>query len=141
MWDKVLDLNECHLQADPSNAIRLEIKRYATEKQLPFFNPRNQEGFLRTLMIRTSSTGELMVLLQFAKEDQGMRELIMDHIRITFPEISSLLYVINLKQNDTLYDQEIHCYHGSDHIWEEMEGLKFKDRCQILLSDQFGPGL
>ncbi len=126
MWDKVLDLNECHLQADPSNAIRLEIKRYATEKQLPFFNPRNQEGFLRTLMIRTSSTGELMVLLQFAKEDQGMRELIMDHIRITFPEISSLLYVINLKQNDTLYDQEIHCYHGSDHIWEEMEGLKFK---------------
>ncbi|MGB5648042.1 23S rRNA (uracil(1939)-C(5))-methyltransferase RlmD [Muriicola sp.] len=126
MWDKVLDLNECHLQADPSNAIRLEIKRFATEKQLPFFSPRSQEGFLRTLMIRTSSTGELMVLLQFAKEDQDMRDLILDHIRITFPEISSLLYVINLKQNDTLYDQEIHLYHGSDHIWEEMEGLKFK---------------
>ena len=126
MWDKVLDLKECHLQADPSNAIRLEIKRFATEKQLPFFNPRSQEGFLRTLMIRTSSTGELMVLLQFAKEDKDMRELILDHIRITFPEVSSLLYVINLKQNDTLYDQEIHRYHGSDHIWEEMEGLKFK---------------
>ena len=126
MWDKVLDLKECHLQADPSNAIRLEIKRFATVKGLPFFNPRSQQGLLRTLMIRTASTGELMVLTSICKRRQGMRELILDHIRITFPEITSLLYVINLKQNDTLYDQEIHCYHGNDHILEEMEGLKFK---------------
>ncbi len=126
MWDKVLDLKECHLQADPSNAIRLEIKRFATGKNLPFFNPRSQQGFLRTLMIRTASTGELMVLLQFAKEDKSSLELILDHIRDTFPEITSLLYVINQKQNDTLYDQEVMCYHGRDHIWEEMEGLKFK---------------
>jgi len=126
MWDKVLDLKECHLQADPSNAIRLEIKRFATEKALPFFNPKSQQGLLRTLMIRTTSTGELMVLIQFAKEDKLARVLILDHIRDTFPEITSLLYVINRKQNDTLYDQEVICYHGRDHIWEEMEGLKFK---------------
>ncbi len=126
MWDKVLDLKECHLQRDPSNAIRLEIKRFATDKGLPFFNPRSQEGLLRTLMIRTASTSELMVLIQFAKEEKSSRELILDHILKTYPEITSLLYVINQKQNDTLYDQDIICYHGRDHIWEEMEGLKFK---------------
>ncbi len=126
MWDKVLDLKECHLQAAPSNAIRLEIKRFATDKGLPFFNPRSQEGLLRTLMIRTASTKELMVLIQFAKDDKSSRELLLDHIHKTFPEITSLLYVINQKQNDTLYDQDVICYQGRDHIWEEMEGLKFK---------------
>ncbi|GGD36986.1 23S rRNA (uracil(1939)-C(5))-methyltransferase RlmD [Muriicola marianensis] len=126
MWDKVLDLEECHLQADPSDAIRLEIRRFATEKNLPFFNPRTQEGLLRTLMIRTSSTKELMVLIQFAREEAESRELLLDHIANTFPEITSLLYVINTKKNDTLYDQEILCYKGRDHIWETMEGLKFR---------------
>ncbi len=126
MWDKVLDLEECHLQADPSNEIRLEIRRFATEQQLPFFNPRTQEGLLRTLMIRTSSTGELMVLIQFAREDMQTRNLLLDHIANTFPAITSLLYVINTKKNDTLYDQEIHCHKGRDHIWESMEGLRFR---------------
>ncbi len=126
MWDKVLDLEECHLQADPSDAIRLEIRRFATEKKLPFFNPRTQEGLLRTLMIRTSSTKELMVLIQFAREERNSMELLLDHIAQTFPEITSLLYVINTKKNDTLYDQEIHCYKGRDHIWEAMEDLKFR---------------
>lgn len=126
MWDKILDIEKCHLQRDPSNAIRLETKRFATENGMTFFNPRRQEGMLRTLMIRTSSTGELMVLIQFYEDRQEQRELLLDHLHQTFPEITSLLYVINQKGNDTLYDQEIHCYKGRDHIFEEMEGLRFK---------------
>ncbi len=126
MWDKVLDLEECHLQADPSNEIRLEIRRFASKNGLAFFNPRTQEGLLRTLMIRMGAPGELMVLLQFAKDEKVNRDLLLNHIAESFPEITSLLYVINRKKNDTLYDQKIHCFRGRDHIWEEMEGLRFR---------------
>ncbi len=126
MWDKILDLNKCHLQADPSNAIRNEIKQFAITNQLEFFNTRNQTGLLRTLMIRTSSTGDIMVLVQFFKEDKTKRELLLDFIAENFPQITSLQYVINGKANDTIYDQNIICYKGNDHIFEEMEGLKFK---------------
>ncbi|TDS13313.1 23S rRNA m(5)U-1939 methyltransferase [Maribacter caenipelagi] len=126
MWDKILDIKKCHLQKDPSNAIRLETKRFATENGLTFFNPRNQYGMLRTLMIRTSSIGEIMILVQFFENDKEKRELLLNHLSVTFPEITSLLYVINPKQNDTIYDQEIICFSGRDHIFEEMEGLKFK---------------
>ncbi|WP_339657808.1 23S rRNA (uracil(1939)-C(5))-methyltransferase RlmD [uncultured Maribacter sp.] len=126
MWDKILDIKKCHLQKDPSNAIRLETKKFAIENELTFFNPRNQYGMLRTLMIRTSSNGEIMVLIQFFENDKEKRELLLNHLSITFPEITSLLYVINPKQNDTIYDQEIICFAGRDHIFEEMEGLKFK---------------
>jgi 23S rRNA (uracil1939-C5)-methyltransferase len=126
MWDKILDLKECHLQAEPSNSIRLAVREFAIQNNLEFFNTRNQEGFLRTLMIRTTSTGELMVLIQFFKENKQNRELLLDFLSEKFPEITSLLYVINSKANDTLYDQEVICYKGRDHIFEEMEGLKFK---------------
>ncbi|WP_336093485.1 23S rRNA (uracil(1939)-C(5))-methyltransferase RlmD [Leeuwenhoekiella sp. CH_XMU1409-2] len=126
MWDKILDIDKCHLQRDPSNAIRNGVKEFATQNNIPFFNTRNQEGLLRTLMIRTSSIGELMVLVQFFKDDQEPRELVMNYLKETFPEITSLLYVINEKGNDTIYDQEVLCYAGRDHIFEEMEGLKFK---------------
>ncbi|SEM17878.1 23S rRNA m(5)U-1939 methyltransferase [Maribacter orientalis] len=126
MWDKILDIKKCHLQKDPSNAIRLETKKFAIDNGLTFFNPRNQYGMLRTLMIRTSSNGEIMVLIQFFENDENKRELLLNHLSITFPEITSLLYVINPKQNDTIYDQEIICFAGRDHIFEEMEGLKFK---------------
>lgn len=126
MWDKILDIKKCHLQKDPSNAIRLETKKFATENGLTFFNPRNQYGLLRTLMIRTSSIGEIMVLVQFFENDEEKRSLLLNHLSSTFPEITSLLYVINPKQNDTIYDQEIICFSGRDHIFEEMEGLKFK---------------
>ena len=126
MWDKILDINKCHLQADPSNAIRNAIKEFATENNLAFFNTRHQTGLLRTLMIRTSSIGEVMVLIQFYKEDTEKRELLLNFVKETFPEITSLLYVINGKGNDTIYDQEVICYHGRDHIFEEMEGLQFK---------------
>ena len=126
MWDKVLDLDECHLQPHPSDAIRLEIKHFATKNNLPFFNPRSQTGLLRTLMIRTSSTGEIMVLIQFAKDEPEQRKLLLDHVINKFPEVTSLLYIINEKKNDTIYDQEVHCYYGREHILESMEGLTFR---------------
>ncbi len=126
MWDKILDIEKCHLQEDPSNEIRNKIKNFALENQLSFYNARRQEGFLRTLMIRTSSTGEVMVLLQFFEENKTQRELLLRYIKEEFPQITSLLYVINSKGNDTIYDQEVFCYAGKDHIFEEMEGLKFK---------------
>ena len=126
MWDKILDIDKCWLQRDPSNAIRNGVKDFATANNIPFFNTRNQEGLLRTLMIRPSSIGELMVLIQFFKEDKQQRELVLNYLKETFPEITSLLYVINEKGNDTIYDQEVICYSGRDHIFEEMEGLQFK---------------
>ncbi len=126
MWDKILDIKKCHLQADPSNSIRLETKAFAEINNISFFNPRHQHGMLRTLMIRTSSIGEVMVLIQFFEDDETKRDLLLNHLTETFPEITALLYVINPKQNDTIYDQEVICFNGRDHIFEEMEGLKFK---------------
>jgi 23S rRNA (uracil1939-C5)-methyltransferase len=125
MWDKILDINKCHLQEDPSNAIRNEIRAFANENNLTFFNPRAHEGLLRTLMMRTASTGEIMVLVQFFENDKNKRELLLDHIYEKFPQITSLQYVVNNKANDTLYDQNIKLYKGRDYILEEMEGLKF----------------
>ncbi|PIA80385.1 23S rRNA (uracil-5-)-methyltransferase RumA [Gaetbulibacter sp. 4G1] len=126
MWDKILDIRKCHLQADPSNTIRNAVKQFAIENNLEFFNTRNQTGLLRTMMIRTSSTGDIMVMIQFFKEDKAKRELLLDFLHKTFPQITSLQYVINGKANDTIYDQEVICYKGNDYIFEEMEGLKFK---------------
>ncbi|MCM1030474.1 MAG: 23S rRNA (uracil(1939)-C(5))-methyltransferase RlmD [Oscillibacter sp.] len=126
LFDKVVDIDTCYLQGGFSNEIRNFIKRYALEHGLKFFDIRNQEGFLRTLIIRTSSTGEIMVVLAFFHEDRKNREALLDALRQQFPQISSLMYVINEKANDTLTDQEIIRYAGKDHIFEEMEGLKFK---------------
>ena len=125
MWDKILDIRKCHLQEDPSNAIRNEIKKFAIENNLEFFNPRAHEGLLRTLMIRTASTGEIMVLIQFFEDQKENRILLMEFLANRFPEITSLQYVINGKPNDTIYDQVVHLYKGRDYILEEMEGLKF----------------
>lgn len=126
LFDKVVDIRNCYLQGEPSNEIRNFIKEYARENRLDFFDIRNQEGFLRTLIIRTSSTGEVMVILSFFHEDRQAREALLDALYEKFPRIHSLMYVINEKPNDTLTDQEIIRYKGEDHIFEEMEGLKFK---------------
>ena len=126
MWDKILDVKKCHLQEDPSNAIRNSVRNFAIENQLSFFNPRQRTGMLRTLMIRISSTGEIMVVVQFFKEDKLKRELLLNYIAETFKEITSLQYIINEKGNDSIYDQDIILSSGRDHIFEEMEGLKFK---------------
>jgi len=126
MWDKILDIKKCHLQEDPSNTLRNAIKRFAVENQLSFFNPKKQQGLLRTLMIRTASTGEIMVLIQFFEDDKKKRELLLDYLKKEFPQLTALLYVINQKQNDTIYNQNVICYAGRDYIFEEMEGLRFK---------------
>ncbi|TXE19612.1 23S rRNA (uracil(1939)-C(5))-methyltransferase RlmD [Psychroserpens burtonensis] len=126
MWDKILDIHKCWLQADPSNAIRNAVKDFAVENDLEFFNTRNQTGLLRTMMLRTSTTGDLMVMIQFFKEDKPKRELLLNFLADKFPQITSLQYVINGKANDTIYDQDVILYKGEDHIFEEMEGLRFK---------------
>ncbi len=126
MWDKILDVKKCHLQEDPSNDIRNFIKNYGIENGLEFYNPREQSGLLRTIMLRISSTGEIMVVIQFFKEDKQKREGLLNALSEKFPQITSLQYVINSKGNDTLYDQNIILFNGRDHIFEEMEGLKFK---------------
>ena len=126
MWDKILDVNKCHLQEDPSNDIRNFIKDFGIDNGLEFFNPREQSGLLRTIMLRISSIGEIMVVIQFFKEDKEKREALLNALSEKFPQITSLQYVINSKGNDTLYDQDIILFKGRDHIFEEMEGLKFK---------------
>ncbi|ETN96120.1 23S rRNA (uracil(1939)-C(5))-methyltransferase RlmD [Zhouia amylolytica] len=125
-WDKILDVKKCHLQEDPSNAIRLAVKHFANENDLTFFNPREHAGLLRSLMLRIVSTGEIMVVIQFYDDNKDQRELLLDYLKQEFPEITSLQYIINQKANDTIYDQEVVLYHGRDHIYEEMEGLRFK---------------
>ena len=126
MWDKILDINKCWLQADPSNSIRNGLKSFATSNDIPFFDPRKQSGVLRTLMIRTSSIGEIMVLVQFYTATQKQIETVLDFLKASHPEITALLYVVNPKRNDTIYDQKVICYHGRDYIVESMEGLHFK---------------
>ncbi len=128
-FDKILDIEECHLMDDVNNAIRNDIRRYALEHGLEFYDLRLNKGLLRSLMIRTSNTGELMFLVQFrieSPEHQAQADALMQHLADTFPQITSLLYVDNHKANDTFGDQEIHVVKGKDFIYEEMEDLKFK---------------
>jgi len=126
MWSKILDLKECFLQESPSNEIRLEVKQFAEENNLDFFDVRNQEGFLRTLMMRQNSKGEWMVLFQLFRDEIENREKLFDHILEKFPQIKTLVFAINPKQNDSIYDLEIRTYFGDGFLMEEMDGLKFK---------------
>jgi len=126
LFDKVININKCWLQAEPSNRVRNFINKYASENQLEYFDIKEQKGFLRTLIIRTTFTGELMIILTFYHEDIEKREGILNALKSEFPEITSLLYVINNKGNDTITDQIVHVFSGRDYILEEMEGLKFK---------------
>jgi 23S rRNA (uracil1939-C5)-methyltransferase len=125
-FDKILDIQHCYLQAEPSNTLRNEVRDYALKAGLSFYDLRNHEGNLRNLIIRTSSTGEVMVVVVFAYVDQQQVDGLMEHLRNGFPEITSLLYIINQKKNDTIFDQDVITYAGRDHIFEEMNGLKFK---------------
>ncbi len=126
LFDKIVTINKCWLQPEPSNKIRNFIYKYALDNKLDFFDIREQVGFLRTLIIRTSSTGELMVILSFFKEMETERIKMLEAVKTEFPEITALLYVINTKGNDTITDQEIKVFSGKEYILEEMEGLKFK---------------
>jgi len=125
-FDKVFDVDCCYLQPDPSNAIRTAIRDFALQENMPFYNLRTHQGYLRTLVIRTSSAGSVMVIVSFQHENTEMREKLLNFVWKRFSEISSLMYVINPKLNDSFADLEVHLYKGQPHIMEEMEGLKFK---------------
>ena len=128
-FDKVLAIDKCWLQDDISNQIRNAVRDYAYAHNFPFFDLRTQEGLLRNIMIRTSSTGELMVVLQCKVTDgEGRRKMeeILQFMADNFPQITSLMYVINNKCNDTIGDLDVEVFKGNDHIFEEMEGLRFK---------------
>jgi 23S rRNA (uracil1939-C5)-methyltransferase len=126
MFDKILDIRECHLQPEPSNSIRNATKAYALEHGLEFHNVRERHGLLRSMIIRTTSTGEVMVLFAFYEDNQEQIKGLLTYLKEKFPQITSLLYVINAKANDTIHDLPVQPFAGRDFIMEEMEGLKFK---------------
>ena len=126
MFDKILDIRHCWLQPEPSNAIRLAVKEFCLERGYEFYNPRTHEGYLRNLTVRTASTGETMVIVAFARHDPERQTALLNFLETKFPEITSLMYVVNSKLNDTIHDLEIRLHAGRDHIFEEMEGLRFK---------------
>lgn len=125
-FDKVLDIHECYLQEGISNHVRLWIRQYAIDHGLTFFDLRQQHGLLRNMVVRTSSTGEKMLIIIFGEPRQQLIDQVMEAIHQQFPEFTSLMYVVNQKPNDAWADQTVHCYYGKDHMIEEMEGLKFK---------------
>lgn len=125
-WDRILDIETCYLQEEPSNGIRLFLKNFAIEHDLTFFDPYEKVGFMRNVMIRTSTTGELMVMVIFGENDQENITAILDALKAEFPQISALLYIINQKLNDSFADLPYHLYSGNDHIFEQMEELRFK---------------
>ncbi len=126
LFDKVLDITECHLQPEPSNAIRDAVRRYAHRKSLAFFNLRQQTGFLRNLIIRNTTSGKVMVIVVFYLDEKERIKGLMDFLAAEFPQISSLFYIINTKQNDSWADQVPLLYKGDDHLLEEMGGLRFR---------------
>ena len=125
-FDKILDIDKCWLQPDPSNEIRTAVRQYALENELTFFNLRDQHGLLRNLIIRTTTTGEVMVIVQFFEPDEQAIEGLMNHLKAEFPSLTSLLYIINQKGNETFHDQEIHTFHGQEYITERMGDLQFR---------------
>jgi 23S rRNA (uracil1939-C5)-methyltransferase len=126
MFDKVINIEKCWLQPEPSNEIRNFIYNYALENKYSFFDIKQKKGLLRTLIIRTSSVGETMVILSFFKNDKSKINQLLEAVKNRFPETTSIMYVINSKGNDTITDQDIRLYYGRDYIFDEMEELKFK---------------
>ena len=125
-FDKVLDINNCYLQPDPSNQIRAWVRKYSSDHYLDYFNLRQHKGLLRNLIIRTANTGEVMVIISFYDDKQEAREKMLSSLIGRFPQITSLFYVINKKANDTILDQKVVLYHGKEFIIEKMEDLEFK---------------
>ena len=125
-FDKVLDIRECHLQPEPSNAIRLFIKKFCVDNGYEFYNIRENHGYFRNIFIRTTEKGEVMLIVCFSHEDKTRREALLDAVAARFPQITSLWYVINEKLNDSIADLSPILYKGEEAIYEEMEGLRFK---------------
>lgn len=125
-FDKILDINRCYLQDEPSNKIRNEIRDYTKKNDYSYYNQRSHEGLMRNIVIRTSTTGDVMLIVIFAYDDKEKIDALMGHLKVTFKEITSLLYIVNEKLNDSYSDQNVICYSGNDHIFEQMEDLRFK---------------
>ena len=125
-FDKILDVKHCYLQAEPSNTLRNSIRDFVIAQGYTFYNLRNHEGALRNLIVRTSSTGEVMVIVVFAYVSEDEVNKLMNFIDAGFPEITSLLYIINQKKNDTIFDQDVIAFKGPEYIHEEMNGIKFR---------------
>ncbi|MGF7042976.1 23S rRNA (uracil(1939)-C(5))-methyltransferase RlmD [Mucilaginibacter lappiensis] len=125
-FDKILDVKHCYLQAEPSNELRNSIRDFVIEQGYSFYNLRNHEGALRNLIVRTSSTGEIMVIVVFAYVSEEEVDKLMNFIDAGFPEITSLLYIINQKKNDTIFDQDVVAFKGPEYIHEEMNGIRFR---------------
>jgi 23S rRNA (uracil1939-C5)-methyltransferase len=125
-FDKVLDISECHLQPEPSNSIKNSVRAYVRSNSLQLFNLKEQKGFLRNLIIRNSLEGKVMVIIVFYRDDIEKREALLDYLASEFPQITSLMYVINSKKNDSLSDQHPILYKGDDHLVEVMDELKFR---------------
>lgn len=126
IFDKVVDIKTCHLQHEPTNQLRLSVKEYARQNQLSFYDIKNHIGFLRTMQVRLCRTGELMVNVVFGHEDAAKRKGLLDHLLRSFPSISTLLFTINTKMNDSLYDQSPQVYHGDGFVTETLEDFRFK---------------
>ena len=126
MWDKVVDIKNCHLQSDPSNKIRLSVKEYAINNDFSFYNSRSKKGLLRNLIIRNTSLNEFMVIIQFFEKNTEKIKSILNHLKISFPEIKSIQYVINNKENDSIYDRDIKLFYGEKFITEIIDKLNFK---------------
>jgi len=126
VFDKVLDINECLLMTEPSDSIRNEVRRYALERKLPFYDFREHRGFLRNMFVRITTTGEVMVVLVTTDHLATERERLLSHLSRKFPVITSLWYVINTKKNDSIADLTPVHFHGSEFISEKMEGLQFR---------------
>ncbi len=125
-FDKVLDIEHCYLQRDPSNSIRNFIRSYAREHDFEFFDIRENRGFIRNMFVRTNEAGDVMLIVCFFREDREKREGLLDAVAEAFPQISSLYYVINTKLNDSIGDQECLLYKGDEVLIEKMEGLSFR---------------
>jgi 23S rRNA (uracil1939-C5)-methyltransferase len=125
-FDKILDINHCYLQADPSNDIRLKIRDYARLHGLSFYDIKGHTGALRNLIIRTSSTGELMVIVVFAYATEDEVNSLMGYVEQEFPQITSLLYILNQKKNDTIFDQDVMAWKGPEYIHEHMDEIQFR---------------
>jgi len=126
MFDKIVDVDHCYLQGSISNDVRNELRTFALANELTFYDIRGQVGLLRNLIIRTTSTEQSMVIVQFGEDDQEGIQKVMEFLNAKFPEITSLLYVINTKGNETFHDLELVTFAGKAFIEEEMEGLKFR---------------
>ncbi len=124
-WDKIVDIKKCHLQDNVSNKIRNEIKKFAIKKRIDFFDPYENKGLLRSLVIKTTTTKNMMVLVQFGYKSSFIYK-VLNFLKNSFKNINSILYVINMKSNDSIYDQDINLFYGKDYIIEKMCGLNFK---------------